>query len=132
MTNHFRLGMISVLLCALLIAIPVFAQQQDAAAQALIDAQRNISGTTWLIIGIFLGIIGYVIALASPPSAPASALLGKSSDYVAVYSDTYKEEGKKIQMRSAMVGCLIGVGVEVLLVVVLVAAASSAASVPLY
>jgi len=112
-------------LSLLLLMLPVLGQQQDAANQARADARAKVNGGTWLIIGIFLGVIGYAIALLSPPRTPASALIGKSPDYVAVYSETFEEEGKKIQMRKALTGCLIGTGIQVALSVVLIAAASS-------
>ncbi len=120
----------AVLVCVLLISIPVIYAQQDtayaeAANQARMDAQRNINPTTWLIIGFFLGIIGYVIAMVSPPKAPAIGLVGKSPDYVAVYVDTYEQVGKAIQMRKAMTGCLINLGCSVVGYGILILAAAS-------
>lgn len=123
-TNLFFNKVMVVVLCVLMLAIPVLCQQAETAAtQARADAQQNVNGGTWLLIGIFLGIIGYVIALAAPPKAPAVALLGKDPEYAAVYADTYSQVGKKIQMKKAMTGCLIGTGIQVALVVLLVALA---------
>ena len=113
----------AVVVCVMMLAIPVLCQQEDAAAQARADVERNVNGGTWLLIGILLGAVGYVIALAVPPKAPAAGLIGKSPDYVAVYSDTYSQAGKKIQMKKALTGCLIGTGIQVALVVLLVALA---------
>ena len=39
------------------------------------------------------------------PTPSASALLGKSYDYVAAYTDAYKATAKSIQTRNAWFGC---------------------------
>jgi hypothetical protein len=123
--TYLSMKLVSVILCVALLALPIICQQQEAVNQARLDAERNVSGSTYLFLGIFLGLLGYVIALLSPPSAPASALIGKSPDYVAVYTDTYREVGKKRQMSKALLGCLIGTGIQVGLIVLLVVVADS-------
>lgn len=126
--SHYRVAvrMTAVLTSVLLMAMPILCQQADVAAIARADAQRNVNGTTWLLIGAFLGILGYVIAMLVPPKAPASALIGKSPDYVTVYTEVYEETGKSIQMKKAMTGCLIGTGIQVALILVITLAAGSA------
>ncbi len=119
---------VAIFLCALLLAIPVLCQQAEIANQARADAQRNVTGGTWLLIGILLGALGYLVAMLVSPKAPAAVLIGKSADYVAIYTQTYEEEGKRIQMRSAMTGCLIGTGVQAAAVLLIVLAAGSSVS----
>lgn len=121
----FSFRVTAIVMSALLLAMPILCQQADVASIARADAERNVNGTTWFIIGVFLGVIGYLVAMLAPPKAPASALIGKSADYIAVYSQVYEETGKKIQMSKAMTGCLVGTGVQLVLVLVLVLAAGS-------
>lgn len=78
----------------------------DACAQAMIDAERDVDGTLWFALGCLAPIIGLVLAYFAEPSPPATALLGKTSDYVAVYTDCYKDKGQNIQVRKALIGLL--------------------------
>jgi hypothetical protein len=77
--------------------------------QARMDAQIDIKGQTWFLIGCLTNLTGWLIAYIVEPSPPVSKLLGKSSDYIAVYTDAYKREGKKIQTKKAFTGCVVGV-----------------------
>jgi len=56
--------------------------------------------------------IRVILHIILEPSPPATRLLGKSDEYVAVYTDCYREEGKKIQTKNALTGCLVGMAVE--------------------
>ena len=40
------------------------------------------------------------------PSVPASALIGKSPEYVAFYTDTYILKSKDLQFQYALEGCI--------------------------
>lgn len=80
---------------------------KNACTQAEFDAQRDINGTLWLAIGFFGGIFGIAAAYVIEPTPPASRLLGKSSDYVATYTDCYKSAAKDIQTKNAIKGCVI-------------------------
>jgi heme O synthase-like polyprenyltransferase len=113
-----------VLLAVLLFIGPILAQAQerptrDAQAQAQID----VSTSTWFIVGCLFGAAGYVAALLIIPNPPVSVLLGKSSDYVAVYTDAYKRQAKSIQSQKALTGCLIGTGLQVVALVLIIALA---------
>ena len=102
-------------------------QSQQDAQTACIDAERratsDVSGSTWFIIGCLAGVLGWVIALVSEPSPPATALLGKSPEYVASYTDCYKRKNKDIKTKKALTGCLVGTGCIVALYVGLIAVA---------
>ena len=81
----------------------------QACAQAQQDAQMEVNKTLWLAIGFFGGLLGIAAAYIIEPSPPASKLLGKSPEYVAAYTDCYKEAGKKLQTNAAIKGFVIGV-----------------------
>ena len=93
-------------------------------ADAQNDAMEDVNGTTWFVIGCLLGLIGWLIAYVSQPNPPATRLLGKSSDYVAVYTDAYRQKAKEIQTSKALTGCLIGTLATVLIQVILIASAN--------
>jgi len=109
-------------LALVLFAEPAMLMAQDAtsakksnttnAMQVCMQAQQNartdINKTLWLAIGFFGGILGIAAAYIVEPSPPASRLLGKSPEYVATYTDCYKDEGKKLQANAAIKGCVIG------------------------
>ena len=97
------------------------AQAED---QARMDARSDVKGGTWFIVGCLLGLVGWIIAYVVEPNPPATRLLGQSPDYVAVYTDAYKREGKKVQSQKALSGCLVGTCVSVILEVILMSAAA--------
>lgn len=102
-------------LSVMLILIPMqqnlFAQQDASTAcvDAEQQAQSDITSSTWFIIGCLAGLVGYLIAL-SEPYPPATKLLGKSPEYVAMYTDCYRRKGKEIKSKNALYGMLTGYG----------------------
>jgi hypothetical protein len=99
-----------------------YAQVAEAQAQA----KSDVSPILWLAIGCLLNVVGWVMAmLVTFTNPPVSSLLGKSPDYVTVYTDAYKAEAKRIQTGKALIGCLVGTGVEILATVLLVVLARS-------
>ena len=103
--------------------IPVKQEAQKGCADGERQAESDISGGTWFAIGCLAGLIGYVISL-SEPNPPATKLLGKSPEYVAAYTDCYRQKGKKIKSKNALTGCLVGTGATVALYAIAIAAAS--------
>lgn len=104
------------------------AQEGDIASacqQAQIDVRTDVNGTLWLGAGCLFGIFGVGAAYLIEPSPPAMRLMGKSPQYVAAYTDCYKSEGKTIQGKKAITGCLIGVAVEVVFYVLFFVALAS-------
>jgi len=117
---------IAMLMALLILAVPILAQQaENAALLAQEQARRDVNATTWFIIGFFLGIVGYALAYLIVPNPPSSALVGKSPEYVAIYSDAYREEGKRIQTSKALIGCLVNTGIWVALYAFVIAAAAT-------
>ena len=105
------LQILALLMVVLTFSMPfvTFAQQNSLQMEAIVaaerDAQADINKGLWVLGGCFGGIIGVIIAYSIEPSPPATRLLGKSPEYVAVYTDTYKEKAKKLQTNSALGGC---------------------------
>ena len=61
----------------------------------------------------FLDAIG--AAYITTPEIPAKHLLGKSPDYILVYTDTYRDLVRIKRVNSSTQGCLIGVGIGAIL-----------------
>ena len=124
------LSSVIIVLSALMLLIPVL--QNDLLAQdvstACMEAERqaqsDISGGTWFVIGCLAGLIGYLIAMQEP-NPPATPLLGKSPEYVAAYTDCYRKKGKSIKTKNALTGCLVGTGISVVFYAIAIAAASN-------
>ncbi len=136
------IGLLAVLLSAAILMMPMAADAAAAKANVLpqgdvaqacadaeMQAEQDINGTTWLLIGCLIGIWGYLIANVLETNPPASALVGKSPEYVAKYTDCYKSKAKQIKSKNALYGCLAASAGWVLYYVLVVAAVSSAASV---
>jgi hypothetical protein len=91
----------------------VLAQEAgDACMQAQVDAERDVNTTLWFFAGCLFGIFGVGAAYLLEPSPSAVSLVGKSADYVAVYTDCYKDKGRSIQTNKALIGCLTWAGVN--------------------
>ena len=106
---------VSTLIILSLITVPVIVLAQDAGdacLQAQMDAERDVTGPLWFGAGCLFGILGVGAAYLIEPSPSAMGLLGKSPEYVAAYTDCYKDKGRSIQTKNAWTGCLIGVAAE--------------------
>jgi hypothetical protein len=98
----------------------------DIENQAHLDARSDIKGSTWFLIGCLTSLTGWIIAYVVEPSPPVTRILGKSPEFVAVYTDAYKREGKKIQTSKAFAGCVTQIlGVVALEAIVVVIAMST-------
>lgn len=102
-------------------------QDSDPVAEAEAAADRE-NGTVWFIGGCLGTVLTLILAQVMDPTPPASALLGKSDEYVAQYTDTYIEEVKSKRTKNAIYGCVTGGVLYVGLWAVVVAAASSSSS----
>jgi hypothetical protein len=110
-----------VLLC---VAVPLMAQQPSDGgyAQGKADGDRDGKGSAiWGLAGCLLGPVGILIAYFVPPSAPGSALMGKSSEYVLGYTEGYQSKGKMQNVYWAAGGCAASVVVYVIYYFVLIA-----------
>ena len=110
---------------ALLMAVLTFSMpfitlaQQNLQAEAIIaaerDAQNDVNKSLWFLVGCYGCVFGLIIAAGIKPAFPATRLLGKSPEYVAFYTDAYKEEAKRLQTNSALAGCFINVLATIIL-----------------
>ncbi len=82
--------------------------QEDAITLAKMDAKQHTSKLMWFGAGFVFGVLGWIAAHVVEPSPPASRIVGKSPDWVVIYTETYKNEAKKIQTKYALYGCLAG------------------------
>lgn len=106
---------VSTLIIFLMIAVPIIVLAEDAGdacLQAQMDAERNVSGPLWFGAGCLFGILGVGAAYLIEPSPSAMGLLGKSPEYVAAYTDCYKDKGRSVQTKNAWIGCLVGSAAE--------------------
>ncbi len=109
--RKFGLALAAGVLTAGLLLNPVAAMaqsMQEVCAQAQVDAQRDVNKTLWMAAGFFFGLLGIGAAYVLEPDPPASRLIGKSPEYVATYTDCYKEAGRDVQVKGAVTGCVIG------------------------
>ncbi len=104
--------MIMVLLISMSITV-IFAEDIDfgsvednAMRNARNDARKDTNSALWFGAGCMLSFWGIAGAYLILPSPKIKSILGKSSEYVAVYTDEYKSEAKRIQTKYAMEGCI--------------------------
>ena len=85
--------------------IALSAEMDDARMAAEADAKSDVSSWLWLGAGCLFNLLGVGAAYVILPSPPASRLLGKSHEYVAVYTDSYQAAARNIQVKNALIGC---------------------------
>jgi hypothetical protein len=93
----------------ILLSAPLLASDEDDLSEARMtaemDAKADCNGALWIGAGCLGGLLGLLISYVYMPSPPASRLIGKSPEYVAVYTDAYKEKSRSIQTSNALIGC---------------------------
>ena len=116
-------------ICGILIAIlllnPAVIMAQDACIAANQQAARDVDKTTWTILGCLSPVIAYLVAVSVKPAPPATALLGKSPEYVAMYTDCYSREAQGRKVSGVKTGCYINVAFIAAYVVLVIAAVES-------
>ena len=100
-------------------SFPTFAQRTDVQVQAIQDAERDakasVTASVWFLTGCIGGFFGYITAYTYHHPVPTVPLLGKSPEYVASYTDTYRAKTHELQSRYALNGCVIGAAVPLCL-----------------
>ena len=93
-------------------ANPVGVQSEQVQAiqvQAIQDAERDAlvhhNRPMWFAIGCIFPGVGLLAPYFYQPLPPASAFIGKSPEYVAYYTDTYKRKTQNLQFQGAAIGC---------------------------
>ena len=113
----------------LTLSLPILslAQQNDNAAQAIIDAKKDAEsrrstfhsyqfGGTATAAGIVFSCIGgsVVVVAASlyTPNPPTERFIGKSPEYIRFYTQTYQQTAKSKNMVASVSGCLFGTAIN--------------------
>ena len=98
-------------------------QQHPTAAEAPLmaeqEAESDAKKITWFFIGLFGNIVGVLVASIYEPTPPASRLLEKSPEYVALYTDSYKAKSRSIQLRQSLIGLVVPIVLMILWVLLL-------------
>ncbi len=85
----------------------IAAIQKQAYMDAKNDAKKSTTGI-WVFAGCLLHVWAIAGAYVIEPSVPTARLIGKSPEYIAFYTDTYKDEVKQQRVTSAIGGCCLG------------------------
>jgi hypothetical protein len=101
-----------------------------AVMDATQDARADENGALWFFAGCLLGVIGVIIAYVAEPTPSAARLMGKSPEYLAVYMQTYKSEGRSAQLRSSLWG--VGTFLVVVIAIYVIIIVSLTKSQPTY
>ncbi len=88
----------------------------DAKAAAEYDAEDDVNTAVWLAAGGVLGVVGNLAlgavaiggAYVYQPVPSAERLLGKSAEYVTIYTDAYKAKSRNLRLIAAAKGALGG------------------------
>lgn len=85
----------------------LFSQIDSVACEAgKKDAELYVSGTNWFVTGLVLGPLG--LLMANSAEAPKfTNFAGKSSEYIAAYTECYQKAARAKKSREALRGCVI-------------------------
>lgn len=90
----------------------VVAGQTSGRHQAIVTAEKHASEDVkrplWFGAGCVLNYSGYLWAQTYHRPVPVVSLLGKSPEYVAFYTDRYREKSNELQASAAFAGCITG------------------------
>ena len=97
---------------------------EQAVAEAEADANKDVNKPLWFATGgllsglVFVPLSGVYSCLLPPvglagtyfyqPNPPTERFIGKSAEYVAIYSETYKKERSRLQVFWSTAGCASG------------------------
>ena len=81
---------------------------------ASMDSQDAATQGTWVIAGIFLGIIAIVWSLLYIPKIEIIRIDGKSAEYVTAYRETFRSQVRTKQLMAALLGSLSWVAIYIL------------------
>ena len=114
LTTPPRFKILAFLMAVLIFSMPfvTLAQQNSVQAEAMAaaerDAETNVNTPLWFWGGCVGGVLVFIFSHIHEPSPPAASLLGKSPEYVALYTDAYKAKASQLQTSRAMWGCVTG------------------------
>jgi len=85
--------------------------QQKAIANAKKDGKRDAPGIVFALYGCVAPIISPIVIGSGrvfKPSPPPTAIVGKSPEYVALYTETYQRSMQKAAAKKAWMGSIVG------------------------
>ena len=112
---------ISMLIAFSLLATPLSLNAQENTANAtftdgMMAGEMAASGSAgWLVGGFLCGIFGVGGAFLIEPSPPAHFLIGKNSEYIMGFTQSYKSAEKKKNLTYASIGCLGSVAFNIMM-----------------
>lgn len=92
--------------------------QSQAITDAKRDAQRVVNSSLWLLTGFVGNIIGVGASLTYKQTLPAEALIGKTPEYVAHYTNEFHRETQELQASYATTGCVSFVSLALIVLIV--------------
>ena len=92
--------------------MPAFSTEADISAKAVADARKDaeadINQTRWFFFGCCCGLTGDMAALRAEAEIPTQRLIGKSPEYVVLYSEEYRRKIKSLRTNYVVRGCVGG------------------------
>ncbi|MXV74670.1 hypothetical protein F4Z99_10365 [Candidatus Poribacteria bacterium] len=82
-------------------------ERAEAVAAAERDAKADIKQGVWGAVGFLCG-AGTVLVAYFAQAPPAARFVGKSPEYIQIYTQTYKAKVRNRQTGPAVLGCLAG------------------------
>ena len=82
--------------------------ESRAKAAAERDVEADINKPMWFAVGCFLPGFGLLGPYLYRPPIPTGRTIGKSPEYVAFYTDTYRTKMEQRQFTYAAAGCITG------------------------
>ncbi|MDE0635659.1 MAG: hypothetical protein OXI43_07395 [Candidatus Poribacteria bacterium] len=71
-----------------------------------------------MCIGMTVSFIGTPALIIYPPTPPSERLLGKTAEYIDVYTDVYKRRTRRLREKYAAAGCGIASGMMMIIAVI--------------
>lgn len=90
--------------------VPQVDERSQATEDAVADAEVDVNGGTWFVLGCVLNVYGVLAAWFTDPTPPYTRLMGKHESYVQTYVPVYRAEANSLRQRFALYGCLASVG----------------------
>ena len=107
-----KLFAFSLVVLILFPSIPYAQPETEPPLQAIADArthaEQDVSTPVWFIAGAACCIFGIGFAYMNQPQVPVHRLMGKSPEYIAVYTDEYHRVARHKQLGLSLGGCVFG------------------------
>lgn len=105
--------------------VPQVDERGQATQDAVADAEIDVNGGTWFVLGCVLNVYGVLAAWFTDPEPPYARLVGKQERYVQTYIPVYRSEASSLRQRYALYGCLASVGASLVFVTMMTSLSSN-------